>query len=646
MAIILILVPFFSIFIILYCRESAQGDRFRVSFLKTSLVQGCLIAISTEGLSLTQSLDFNHVVLFWLFTSIVSFTVIYFTCQQNSVKTKVRNLGKNWQRFSFFDRLCVGIVTTILAISLITSLIAPPNNWDSMTYHMPRVVHWIQNQTVAHYPTHNLRQISLPPGAAFFVTHLQILSGDDRFANCVQWFAFLGSILGISLITKQLAGERSQSISLLLCASIPMAIAQSTTTQTDLVVSFWLICVTYFLFNANADSRSSLMWAGVAASLAVLTKPTALVFGIPLLIVFSLNLFIDIFNTSGLFKAIYKTFCAGLTIALSSVVLSLPTFVRNYQAFGAFLGPDLNTRNEIYGLAPLISNVLKNLSLNFLLPGLPQFIAFIHQPLLGIDVNDPRLSFATTNFFMGGISELARLLVPLEEKVASPIHWILGIVAGLYLCFSHFSRNGQKRRKMLLLQVAIVSGFLMFCYLLKWQVWGSRLLLPLTILQTPITAYFLENCSSKVVSQWRSKLLVVLTVIAVFYALTPVRHPIISLSGVLAKFSNDPSPSILRLDRQAIYFSGSRKELAIPYSDAVNQAVDRYQCRNVGFIASEDDWEYPLWVLLKNKTSGSFRFKHIQVQNESNSLKPEFPDSEVCAVISSNGKTLQIRQRN
>jgi hypothetical protein len=47
----------------------------------------------------------------------------------------------------------------------VLALITPPNMYDSMTYHMSRVVHWIQNGSLAHYPTSIGRQLFLPPGA-------------------------------------------------------------------------------------------------------------------------------------------------------------------------------------------------------------------------------------------------------------------------------------------------------------------------------------------------------------------------------------------------------------------------------------------------------------------------------------------------
>src|SRR4030095_5899533 len=50
-------------------------------------------------------------------------------------------------------RLALGAVGVVLAATGTLAFLAPPNNWDSMTYHMPRVAHWSQAGSVAHYPT-------------------------------------------------------------------------------------------------------------------------------------------------------------------------------------------------------------------------------------------------------------------------------------------------------------------------------------------------------------------------------------------------------------------------------------------------------------------------------------------------------------
>jgi 4-amino-4-deoxy-L-arabinose transferase-like glycosyltransferase len=59
----------------------------------------------------------------------------------------------------------------------------------------------------------------------------------------------LSSLIGISLITKELGGNKTaQVISSLFCITLPMGILQSTSTQTDYVASLWIVIMVYFFF--------------------------------------------------------------------------------------------------------------------------------------------------------------------------------------------------------------------------------------------------------------------------------------------------------------------------------------------------------------------------------------------------------------
>src|SRR2546426_7647634 len=60
--------------------------------------------------------------------------------------------------------------------TLFRSLLTPTMNWDSLTYHLPRVMHWIQQGSVRHYPTACISQIQMGPWAAFVQTHLILRS--------------------------------------------------------------------------------------------------------------------------------------------------------------------------------------------------------------------------------------------------------------------------------------------------------------------------------------------------------------------------------------------------------------------------------------------------------------------------------------
>src|SRR5262249_49796460 len=153
-------------------------------------------------------------------------------------------------------------------------LVSAPNNYDSMTYHMSRVAHWIQNRTLYPYPTNIHRQLFMGYWAEAAITHFQILSGSDRFANFVQWFAFLGCIIATSFVVARLGGSsRAQWTAALLVATTPELIGESISTQTDMVCAFWMTCFVTLLFDENWS-----LWAGLALGLAVVTKGTAYIF--------------------------------------------------------------------------------------------------------------------------------------------------------------------------------------------------------------------------------------------------------------------------------------------------------------------------------------------------------------------------------
>ena len=39
----------------------------------------------------------------------------------------------------------------IALIIFVTGCLYPPNTWDSLTYHLPRIEHWIQNKNLGFY---------------------------------------------------------------------------------------------------------------------------------------------------------------------------------------------------------------------------------------------------------------------------------------------------------------------------------------------------------------------------------------------------------------------------------------------------------------------------------------------------------------
>ncbi len=131
-----------------------------------------------------------------------------------------------------------------------------------MTYHLTRVVNWIDRGSVAHYRTNNLRQLYLGPWAEFSILHLRVLSGSDRLSALVQFAAMIGSIAGVSRIAQRIgADRRGEVFAAVCCATIPMGILQGSSTQNDYASAFWVVC----FVNTSLEERPSGILCGASS---------------------------------------------------------------------------------------------------------------------------------------------------------------------------------------------------------------------------------------------------------------------------------------------------------------------------------------------------------------------------------------------
>ncbi len=242
------------------------------------------------------------------------------------------------------------------------ALVAPPNTFDSMTYHMPRVMHWIENASVWPYPTNILRQLYMAPGAEFAILHLQLLAGSDRLANMPQAFALLGVVLGASLIVRELGGGGAAQVGgAVIAGTVPIGVLQATGTQNDEVVAFWLVCFVVFALRLVAGANRPIviaLFAGASLGLAILTKPTAYLFAFP----FAVWLSVALVRRSGA-----RCWTPLLLIAGVALLLNVGQYTRNALVFGSPLGrgdeggPAFRYTNDTLTPSLVASNIVRNL---------------------------------------------------------------------------------------------------------------------------------------------------------------------------------------------------------------------------------------------------------------------------------------------
>ncbi|MBF0483612.1 MAG: glycosyltransferase family 39 protein [Candidatus Omnitrophica bacterium] len=490
------------------------------------------------------------------------------------------------KNLSFFEISSIAGIFIIIIPTLIIALLAPPNTWDSMTYHMPKVMHWIQNKSLIYYPTPESRQLWSAPFAELIILHFQILSHGDRFANMPQWIAFISSIILNSLIVKELYGSRLQQIiCALLTATIPMAILQSSSTQNDLICGFLVLSCIYFIIRQlNDSSRIFHVFIWIAAGLAALTKSSALIFLCPFLGWYTLS----IFKKYKLNAIIYLI--AGTLLFIS---INLGLYLRNYTLGKDFIDPGKCDTKEVVNQSHepqlILSNIIKNtaLHLNYSIKPLnmqiENAVQSIHS-LIGVKIVDNRNTFADYKFALTSATKH-------EDTAPNPIHMTL-ILFG-FVCFWSFIKNTSAPKPTFWFYLfSILAAWIMFAYLLKWQPWVSRLQTPWFLFCMPLITLILTSRTHKIIQ-------ITLLLFAFIFAM-PVTFKN-SSKKILGTNKN-----IFKIARIDQYFS-NKPDLAFPYQDMAN-TINNLKIRNLGLGLSGETWEYPIAILLKN----SPRIEHLE----------------------------------
>ena len=476
------LTPLISLSIIFYSRSYGQNSScWRSSILSASIVWGVLLTAITEFLSIFNSITLVWVLGFWGLANLIS----AYICIHVINKKKPIVWFKISKTLPSVIPLLIG-VTSIATLVGIVALMAPPNNWDSMTYHMSRVMHWMQNKNVGHYLTHIDRQLYLQPWTEFAIMNFQILSGGDRFANLVQWFSMVGSLFGVSLIAKHLgANLRTQIFAAVIAVTIPMGILQASSTQNDYVVSFWLVCFVYYLLclDRQPAKLGYSVLAGIALGLALLTKATAYIYCFPFLLWISRSCFQKTKSNA------VRTFSIIILLAL---LINSGHYWRNYEAFNHPLGEDGYRKANCNALiipSAVISNIIRNISLHCGAPnntvnGISYHsITLIHK-LLNIDLNDSRTTFQATKFQIPWSQH--------EDNTGNFVHLILFAVAVFYY-FIFLRHKKYDNNNMVYYAASVITAFIMLCALIKWNPWNSRYHLPLFVLGAPFIAITLSE---------------------------------------------------------------------------------------------------------------------------------------------------------
>ncbi len=590
----LILLPLAFIFIYsglrLLPRHVDLYDRFNRAVLIFSL----MIVFSTEILSLLNLYSFNGLTLFWTMFNISSLVFISIRYKHLQIELLNFTVLQKIRNSNRMERLFWMIIILLLSGLLFQGLIYPPNNWDSMTYHMARIVHWVQNNNVNYYPTSIIRQLYQPPFAEFFISQICILSKTDIWANFVQLF-FLVSILYIMAgIARELGlPAYQQLLTLLLVITIPEVILQSSGTQNDVVLSYFIASSVYYCFTCYKKGfPGQFLFLGLSIGLAILTKATAFIFLAPVVLVFALAVLLRELKRRQ-WGWVYKF----LILILTVLMINCGFFYRNCMLSGNILGTTQSDNrlyaNEEHTPSALISNITRNAALHY---GVPVFSELAENTVrmahrwMRIDPENPGTTFAYYKDFK------VNPYGTHEDYGANILQ--VSLILVIFIACLLFPRKAKK--EILSYFLLIILMFLLFCFYLKWQPWHCRLHTPLFILITPVMAYFLLTFIPK-------KIFFVIFLLISFYALLVITF---NYSRPLYRMTPYTADIKLTDGRFKKYFANRN----IVFSDyqTIHDYIKAKDYKNIGLKLGIDDWEYPLFVDGFNQP---LRAVHIDVEN-------------------------------
>lgn len=565
------LLSFFALFI--YLGQVRPSWGWRVSFLRSAILSGAYGVLSLDVLSIIDAVTQTALVLTW------SLPLMCLSL----------GLGVLWRRghrlrlptFSFPDggleRFIIIGVVFILFITALVAWVTPPQTWDSLHYHMSRVAHWAQNQSIKHFATGIEVQNSISPGAELGMLHLYILGGGDRYVNFIAWFAMVGSLVGVSLVAKELDASRTgQYLSVLFAATIPMSIVQASSTMIETVVAFWVICVATEVL--RLEGRHSIIpeivMMSIAAGLAILSKPNGYAYLLPLTLYVAYRL---------VKTANWKMFFGASILAVSLVgIINAGQFTRMIDTYGsAFSARQVSIHsNQMRDLKGLTSNVLRNAGLHIGTPsphinkGIFLIIDQVHE-WMGIDLNDPR----TTSVGKFKI----KMPSTNEVTIGNPLHaWI---ILGFFIMLLIRWRK-DLHPKLVLFSLLSLSTFLIYSVVFKWQIFGSRYHLPFFILMAPVIGMSFTKVLSR---QVRNGIGICLLVCSWPWLMSIQSRPLIP-------DSESRVGSILIESREDLYF-GNEPNYQNPYV-AVTEQIHDSKCASVGLAIAGHAAEYPFWVLM------------------------------------------------
>lgn len=486
------------------------------------------------------------------------------------------------------------IILLIFILTFIQGIGSAPSTTDAMGYHLSRVMHWLNSGTTIQTYIINFHDF-MPPFPEYIQMHLYSITDSDRLIFLSQWIAFVTSVFLCGAIFIELKGNyRLKSNVMLLAALTPIALLEATSAQTDLQSNIFILLAIYITLILIKEKK--IFYAlilGVVFGLGMLTKQTFAAFAI---IPASLLLYL-------ITRDWKKGIVTIMVIIPVTVIIQLSFFSQNVRLYGNFMGQNLKGEenvffNEVISPQFAFSNMLKNACINIPIPVGKERVEGVLTSItkfIGADINDPRANHNRLNKF-----RLLSMIYPQEDMVSNPINLALILITGVSLIiFWKKVKNTLAKY----LYIFLIISFMFFSLILNWNLYNIRLEIPMFMVGV-ILAFLILNIS-KTGRKILSISLIFSIPIGLFVILFNVARPYISYSSFYEKVKayaprNSSIPEAFYIRPRDQQYFNARYYWLDSYNKITDSISINYRNPKIT-IDLMDEFEYPLWALLKNK---------------------------------------------
>lgn len=483
---------FFILFVFTYKFGVAENDNHKQHIINSVIfITGSIFC--AEVLSL-----FGVFTIYYLRGITIAFLLIYIVVQFNNINHRIKII--TIPKSLFFYALSL-----FVALWFFQALSYFPTNYDSSTYHLPRIIMWLQNASLNHFPTPTYRMLYQPYLSEVIFAFIYSTFGTLSFMRLWSVILVILLVKGLYLAIKLITNRRDFKIFealivVLLCWSI---VLQCVTTLNDIQLLYFIVTFNlglWFFINKN-EGYALLLLSLVLGYLTKGTSSIYLAFNIMIWVIWLLHKRICMEVVRRFFLInLNKIFLIFLT-----VLLLLPTTIRNVKICGSVLGTPISEtimyKNDPTNLKSGLSNTLKNFAMH---SGTPvEYINKINETVLYRmndflnlpSPNDEGLNWAGLKFTIyGGVKYFFY-----PENVPNTLLFYLSLgifirVIGKFIMKKELNSAGLEY-----LIISLISFLMLFIfsYILRWQPWHTRLLLPVFLLQSIGVVLYINKLKSR-----------------------------------------------------------------------------------------------------------------------------------------------------